>query len=226
MRIHLRYKALDSREQRVARLLGRLFWPFTMTRLGGQLDLAPTICMYRTYFSRPETDPFSGDYEAVLYPYRIDPMNAAAAPLLRPAYCNKSTKPAIKETLPPSSCGTLRPGSPRIGTPAAYPSFTPSFTKPVGWEGRPATWKTGPSQTAATCPTAPHPWQTGTLHTFTLPRLSMCRAPPPSTCLAQATQTSRCWDPKERETRGLKSYAVARQCMSPRRMSVYCKAPI
>ena len=30
------------------------------------------------YFSRPETDPFSGDYAAVLDPYRIYPMKAAA----------------------------------------------------------------------------------------------------------------------------------------------------
>ena len=37
------------------------------------------ICMYRAYFSSPETDPFSGDYWAVLQPYLINPMNAAAA---------------------------------------------------------------------------------------------------------------------------------------------------
>ena len=45
-----------------------------------QPDLAPPIRAYRAYFSRPETDPFSGNYTAVLYPYRVDPMNAAAAP--------------------------------------------------------------------------------------------------------------------------------------------------
>ena len=50
-----------------------------MAGLGVQPDLAPTICMYRAYFSRPETDPFSGNYEAVLDPYWVDPMNAAAA---------------------------------------------------------------------------------------------------------------------------------------------------
>ena len=50
-----------------------------MADLDGHPDLAPTICTYRTYFSCPETDPFSGDYEAGLDPYRIDPMNAAAA---------------------------------------------------------------------------------------------------------------------------------------------------
>ena len=49
-----------------------------MAGLGGQPNLAPTICTYRAYFSLPETDPFSGGYEAVLDPYRIDPMNAAA----------------------------------------------------------------------------------------------------------------------------------------------------
>ena len=50
-----------------------------MAGLGGQPDLAPKISTYRAYFSRPETDMFSGDYEAVLDPYRIDPMNASAA---------------------------------------------------------------------------------------------------------------------------------------------------
>ena len=50
-----------------------------MAGLGGQPDLDPTIFTYRAYFSRPETDPFSGNYEAVLDPYRVEPMNAAAA---------------------------------------------------------------------------------------------------------------------------------------------------
>ena len=77
--IHFRYEALDSREQRVARLWDRQYRPFTMAGLGGQPDLAPTICTYRAYFSCPETDLFSGNYEAVLDPYRVDPMNADAA---------------------------------------------------------------------------------------------------------------------------------------------------
>ena len=47
-----------------------------MAGLDGQPDLAATICTYRAYFSLPETDPFSGSYEAMLDPYRIDPMNA------------------------------------------------------------------------------------------------------------------------------------------------------
>ena len=34
------------------------------------------------YFSSPETDPFSGGYEAVLEPYRVDPMNASATQTL------------------------------------------------------------------------------------------------------------------------------------------------
>ena len=50
-----------------------------MAGLDGQPDLAATICTYRAYFSRPETDPFSSNYEAVLDPYWVDPMNAAAA---------------------------------------------------------------------------------------------------------------------------------------------------
>ena len=51
-----------------------------MSSLIGQLDLAPPIRTYRAYFSRPETDPFSGNFTAVLDPYRVYPMNAAAAP--------------------------------------------------------------------------------------------------------------------------------------------------
>ena len=31
-------------------------------------------------FSRPKTDPFNGNYTAVLDPYRVDPMNAVATP--------------------------------------------------------------------------------------------------------------------------------------------------
>ena len=49
-----------------------------MAGLGGQTDFAPTICTYRAYFYRPKTDPFSGNYEAVFDPYRVDSMNAAA----------------------------------------------------------------------------------------------------------------------------------------------------
>ena len=45
-----------------------------------QPDLKPPICTYFAYFSRPETDPLSGDYTAVLDPYCVDPMNAAAVP--------------------------------------------------------------------------------------------------------------------------------------------------
>ena len=79
MKIHFCYEALDSREQRVARLWDRLSRPFTMASLGSHPDLAPIICTYLAYLSRPETAPFSGDYEAVLDPYRVDPMNTSAA---------------------------------------------------------------------------------------------------------------------------------------------------
>ena len=50
-----------------------------MAGLGSHPDLAHTICTCHAYFSRSETDPFSGSYEAVFDPYRVDPMNAAAA---------------------------------------------------------------------------------------------------------------------------------------------------
>ena len=51
-----------------------------MASLIGQPDLVPSIRTYRAYFSRPETDPFSSDYTAVLDLYHVDPINAAAAP--------------------------------------------------------------------------------------------------------------------------------------------------
>ena len=50
-----------------------------MAGLSGPPDLVLTICTYRVYLSSPETDPFFGGYDAVLEPYRIDPMNATAA---------------------------------------------------------------------------------------------------------------------------------------------------
>ena len=49
-----------------------------MAGLGGPPILVPKICTYRAYFSSPETDPFIGDYDTVLEPYLIDPMNVAA----------------------------------------------------------------------------------------------------------------------------------------------------
>ena len=79
MKVHFYYKALESQEQRVARILGRQSQPLTMAGLGDPPDLVPTICTYHAYFSSLETDPFPSGYEAVLEPYMIDPMNAAAA---------------------------------------------------------------------------------------------------------------------------------------------------
>ena len=66
-----------------------------MAVLGGQPDLAHTICTYRAYFSHPETDPFSGDYEDVLDPYRVDPMNATTA--LTPASVSQQIYAAIQQ---------------------------------------------------------------------------------------------------------------------------------
>ena len=51
-----------------------------MAGLIGQPNLAPPIFTYRAYFSRLNTDTFSGNYTAVLDPYLVDPLNAAAAP--------------------------------------------------------------------------------------------------------------------------------------------------
>ena len=49
-----------------------------MAGLGSPPVLVPTISMYRAYSSSPDTNPFSGEYQAVLEHYLIDPMNAAA----------------------------------------------------------------------------------------------------------------------------------------------------
>ena len=53
-----------------------------MSGLGGPPVLVPMICMYRAYFSSPETDTFYGDYKAVLEPFLINPMNAATTQTL------------------------------------------------------------------------------------------------------------------------------------------------
>ena len=79
MKVHFCYEVLDSRQKRLARFLGQSSQPLTMAGLGSPPNMVPTICTYRAYFSSPDTDPFSSDYEAVLEPYLIDPMNAAAA---------------------------------------------------------------------------------------------------------------------------------------------------
>ena len=46
---------------------------------GGPPALVPPIRTYRAYFSFPETDRFSGNYQTVLETYLIDTMNAGAA---------------------------------------------------------------------------------------------------------------------------------------------------
>ena len=79
MKVHFLYKALGSQEQQVNRFLGWSSQPLTMAGLGGPTVLVTTICTYRAYLSSPETDPFSGNYEAVLEPYIIDLMNTDAA---------------------------------------------------------------------------------------------------------------------------------------------------
>ena len=82
MKVKFRYKELESQEQQVARFLGRPSQPLTVAGLGGPPDLVPMICTYRAYFFSLETDPFSGDYKAVMETYLIDPMNEAAAQTL------------------------------------------------------------------------------------------------------------------------------------------------
>ena len=69
-----------------------------MAGLGGQPCLAPTFCKYCVYFSRPETYPFLGNYEAVLDPYWFDPINAAAA--LTPASVSQQIYAASQQGYP------------------------------------------------------------------------------------------------------------------------------
>ena len=85
---------------------------------------------------------------------------------------NRFKRQVRKGTPPPSSCGTQRPGLPRIRTPAVYPCSTPSATMQVGWEDLQASGTMGRSQTAETFPTAPRPLRCGTPLTFTLLRPS------------------------------------------------------
>ena len=51
-------------------------WPASSATRIWHLRFACTVRI----FSRPETDPFSGDYAAVLEPYCVDPLNAADTP--------------------------------------------------------------------------------------------------------------------------------------------------
>ena len=207
MRIHFLYKALDSQEQQVARLWDRLYQPFTMAGLGSQPDLAHTICKYRAYLSCPETDLFYGNYEVVLDPYCVDSMNAAAA--LTPASMSQQIFSASHQGDPTAFLlWHATPGIAEDRDPGHVSTL--SVTTPVGWEDCPASGTTGHLQTTATYPMAPHLWRTGILPTFTLPWPYMCRAPPTSTLLLLEMQTLHCWDPTERETWGLKPYAVAR----------------
>ena len=98
MRIHFRYEAMNSQEKRVAILWDRQSRPFTMAGLGVQPDLAPTTFTYRAYFSRPETDPFSGNYEAVWDLYWVNLMNASAA--LTPASMSQQIYSASHQGYP------------------------------------------------------------------------------------------------------------------------------
>ena len=41
--------------------------------------LVPPIKTYREYFASKETNPFTGNFAAVMAPYALDPANAAAA---------------------------------------------------------------------------------------------------------------------------------------------------
>ena len=50
-----------------------------MASLGSRPVLVHTISTYRAHFSSQETYLFSGEYQAFLEPYLIDPMNAGAA---------------------------------------------------------------------------------------------------------------------------------------------------
>ena len=179
------------------------------------------ICTYREYFSLPETHPFSGSYEAVLEPYRIDPMNAAATQT--PASVSQKIYSASQQEDPTSfllwytKLGITKDQDPgRI-------SLLHSVSYYASRTGRPpCKWDDGifANRGYVSYGTAPLAvWDPTYLHLAPAVYVPSAAAIDTS---SPATQTSCCWDLTERETRGLKSYAVARQCMSPRLMSVYC----
>ena len=199
MRIHFRYESLDSREQQVARFLGRLSQPFTMAGLGGHSDLAPTIYMYREYFSCPETDPFPGNYEAVLDPYWIDLMNAAAA--LTPASVSQQVYAASHKGDP--TAFLLWHATPVI-TEDRDPGRVSLFHSVSHYASRrgrlPCQWDNGTFANRSDVSYGTTPWANCDNTYLHLVWTSMCRAPPPSTRNLPATKTTHCWDPTEQET--------------------------
>ena len=175
VKVHFCYKALDSRDQRVDMFLGRSSQPLTVASFGGPPVLFPTTCMYHAYLSSSETDPFSGNYEAVLEPYLIDTMNAAAA----------QTPASVSQKISTSQQGGptvfllwhATPGLSEVVIPAMYRYSTPWATTQVRWAVPQASGTIGRSQNGETSPMAPRPWRCGTPLTFTSPRHSTCQAP-------------------------------------------------
>ena len=188
MKVHFSYEALDSQEQRVARFLGRSYQPLTMAGLRDPPVLVPTICTYRAYFSSPETDPFYGDYEAVLESYLIDPMNAAAAK--KPASLSQQIYAASQQGEPtdfllwhatPGLAKDCDPGRVLLLHSVIY--YASRVGRPSSkWDDRTFTNRGDVS------------YGTATPLTFTSPRPSTCRAPPLYTTILLATPMSHSWD--------------------------------
>ena len=188
--------------------------PLTMAGIGSPPALVPNICMYRAYFSSPETDLFSGDFEAVLGPYLIDLINTAAAQTLASvshqiyAASHKKDPTAIllwnathelTEDRNPGRVSLLHSLShyaSRIGYPASKWGDRMSANQEDVFYG--------------TAPLAV--WDPTYLH---LAPSSTCLAPALYTPLFLETPTSPSWYHTARETWG-RNYTLPQDCVCPR----------
>ena len=186
-----------------------------MAGLIGQPNLAPPICTYRAYFSRLNTDTFSGDYTAVLEPYRVVPLNAADTPtptsVSQQIYAASQQGDPIAFLLWHATPGLMVDQDP------SRVSLLHSFSYYASRMGRPPScWddKTFANRSNVAYDTAPlAQWDPTYIHIA--PAVLI-----PSAAAIDAAIAGE--GPMEQDTRGLKAYAVARQCMSPRLMLAYC----
>ena len=177
VKVHFRYEALDSQEQRVDRFwdgpLSPSSWPALVARPFWCLQFACTVHMFppwrQTHF--PET--MRQFWSRILLTSRAWPPRKC-----RRAHHIRYMHPISKGTSPPSSCGTLRPGLPRIVILAVCRYSIPWSTTWVGWAVLPESGTIGRSQTGKTSPMAPRHWWCGTALTSTSPQPSTLLAPP------------------------------------------------
>ena len=117
-----------------------------MAGLSGPPVLVPMICTYHTYFSSPDTDPLSGDYQTVLEPYLIDLMNAAAAQT--PESVSQQIYVASQQGDPTAFLlWHATPGIAKDRDPGRVSLLHSITTTRVGWAVPPASGTTGRSPT-------------------------------------------------------------------------------